>query len=60
MTKLWRPKSYREEGLYVRVQNFLLEKVFLVQEKNLEHPSARATGQTEQKPTIDVVLNHWE
>jgi hypothetical protein len=36
MMKLRKSKSYREEGLYVRVQNFLLEKVVLVQEKNLE------------------------
>lgn len=54
--------SYGEKGLYVGVQNLLLEKIILVQEKNLRsNPSARATGQTQQRqPTIDVDLNHWE
>jgi hypothetical protein len=31
-----RLNSYGEEGLYVGVQNLLLEKIILVQEKNLE------------------------
>lgn len=36
MAMIRRLNSYREEGLYVGVQNLFLEKIILVQEKNLE------------------------
>jgi hypothetical protein len=61
VTKLRRLKSYREKSLYVRVVDFLLEKIVLVQEKNLAtNRQEERLVKLKQYPTIDVDLNHWE